>query len=59
MQYAQSTLLLKYRLLNLTVHAKCTRSVKETVLTSDGAVQIKCVEKISWVMIGLHDTDMQ
>jgi len=58
MQYAQSPLLLKYHLLNLNVHAKCIRSVKETVLTSDGAAQIKCVEKISWAMISLHDTDV-
>jgi hypothetical protein len=44
-QYAQSPLLLKYRLLNSTVHAKFTRSFKETVLTSDGAAQVKCVGK--------------
>ena len=56
MQYAQSPLLLTYRLLNLTVHAKLIRSIKETVLTSDGAAQVKCVEKISWAVIGLHDT---
>ena len=58
MQYTQSPLLLKYHLLNLNVHAKCTRSVKQTVLTSGGATQTKCVEKISWAMIGLHETDV-
>jgi len=58
MQYPQSSLLLKYHLLNLNVHAKCTRSIKQTVLTSGGAAQIECVEKISWAMIGLHDTDV-
>jgi hypothetical protein len=57
-QYAQSPLQLKYRLLNLTAHAKSTRSVKETVLTSNGVAQVKCVEKISWAMTGLRDTDV-